>query len=141
MRKALWREGIRYRIHYRALPGKPDIAITKYKIAIFCDGEFWHGKNWIDRKESIKTNSSYWIQKIERNIAKDNEIEKKLDKLGWTVLRYWGKEINKNLNDCINEIKDTIIEIQCGAYKDVCYSETDSLAAECQPEYNTDDGR
>ena len=130
LRKALWHEGIRYRIHYAALPGKPDIAITKHKIAIFCDGEFWHGKDWETRKENIQTNRNYWLPKIERNIVKDNEIEKKLTYSGWTVLRYWGNEINKSLAECVQEIKETIIATKSGIYDDACNHGMDQFAAE-----------
>ena len=108
LRKALWHEGIRYRKNLKTLPGSPDIAITKYKIAVFCDGEFWHGKNWDTKKNAIKTNSDFWIAKIERNIKRDNKNERELEKMGWVVLRYWGNEINKELADCVNEIKEII---------------------------------
>jgi DNA mismatch endonuclease (patch repair protein) len=110
-RKALWHEGIRYRKNYNKLPGKPDIAITKCKIAIFCDGEFWHGKKWDLRKKKIETNRDYWIKKIERNIVRDNEIDIKLEHLGWVVLHFWGKDIQKELDACVKEVKDTIFEI------------------------------
>ena len=117
LRKALWREGIRYRKNVKSLPGKPDIVITKYKIAIFCDGELWHGKNWETRKSNIKTNSNYWINKIERNILRDNENEKQLENTGWIVLRFWGKDIKKNLMACVDEVKETIYEIKHGLYR------------------------
>lgn len=135
LRKVLWHEGIRYRIHLKTLPGKPDIAITKYKIAIFCDGEFWHGKNWDCKKESIKTNRDYWIPKIERNITRDNANEKKLANMGWTVLRFWGKEIEKNLTECVNEIKETIFEIKTGIYTGEHSYDCNLIAAESEPEY------
>ncbi|MDR1966746.1 MAG: very short patch repair endonuclease, partial [Synergistaceae bacterium] len=95
--KALWREGIRYRRNYKALPGRPDIAITKYRIAIFCDGEFWHGKDWERKRPDIRSNRDYWMAKIERNINRDNEINRKLQHSGWLVMRFWGKDIQKNL--------------------------------------------
>jgi len=135
LRKALWHEGIRYRINLKTLPGKPDIAITKHKIAIFCDGEFWHGKNWETRKESIKTNRDYWIPKIERNILRDNKNEKKLANLGWVILRFWGAEINKNLKDCVNEVKETIFDISSGIYKEEHNYRADMLAAENEAAY------
>jgi len=115
LRKALWHLGIRYRINYPALPGKPDIAITKYKIAIFCDGEFWHGKDWQVKQQKINSNKDYWLPKIEKNIYRDNEVDKKLSALGWRVLRFWGADIQKNLDDCISDVQDTILEsiIQC----------------------------
>lgn len=110
LRKALWKIGIRYRINYSALPGKPDIAITKYKIAIFCDGEFWHGKDWGTKKEKINTNRDYWVPKIEKNIERDNEVDKKLYSLGWKVLRFWGADIEKHLEECICDVQDAILE-------------------------------
>lgn len=110
LRKALWHRGIRYRINYSALPGKPDIAITKYKIAIFCDGEFWHGKDWQMKKQKINSNRDYWLPKIEKNISRDSEVDKELFALGWKVLRFWGVDIQKNLEDCISDVQDAILE-------------------------------
>ncbi|RNC62885.1 MAG: Very short patch repair protein [Candidatus Dichloromethanomonas elyunquensis] len=104
LRKALWKHGVRYRKNYKNLQGKPDIAITKYKIAIFCDSEFWHGFNWSEKKARITTNRQFWIDKIENNMRRDNEINKALLASGWMVLRFWGKEINKDLNHCIEII-------------------------------------
>jgi DNA mismatch endonuclease (patch repair protein) len=142
LRKALWHEGIHYRKNYNKLPGKPDIAITKYKIAIFCDGELWHGKNWEDKKKRSKTNRDYWIPKIERNIERDTENEKQLEGMCWTVIRFWGDEIKKNLAGCVDEIKETIYEIENGIYGieyEREYNEpVDLMAAEDEPEYNAD---
>jgi len=135
LRKALWREGIRYRKNFKKLPGKPDIAITKYKIAIFCDGELWHGKNWETRKNNIKTNRDYWLPKIERNITRDNDNEKKLENMGWIVLRFWGKDIKKNLVNCVSEIKDTIYEIKHGIYHELNNNSYYLIVAENEPEY------
>ena len=105
LRKALWRAGVRYRKNYQKLPGSPDIAITKYQIAIFCDGEFWHGKDWEKKKTSIKSNREFWIEKIERNRSRDRSNEWALNCMGWVVLRFWGQEIKKDLAGCIKEIK------------------------------------
>jgi len=135
LRKALWREGIRYRKNLKTLPGKPDIAITKYKIAIFCDGELWHGKDWEKTKNRINSNRDFWISKIEKNMMKDTINEKKLEKAGWVVLRFWGKDIKKKLADCVNEVKETIYETKNGIYQ-AKFSEADVLtAAEPEPEY------
>jgi DNA mismatch endonuclease (patch repair protein) len=139
LRKALWKKGIRYRKNLKTLPGCPDIAITKYKIAIFCDGEFWHGKNWENKRGSIKTNHDFWVSKIDRNIARDNKIEKELDNMGWVVLRFWGNEIKKNLADCVNEIEKTIYEIRNGIYKAEYNNMTDFLAAENEQAYTVND--
>ena len=112
LRKALWHKGYRYRKNYKKLAGKPDIALTKYKIAIFCDSEFFHGKDWDNLKEQLErgNNSSFWIQKISRNIERDEEVNKQLRSEGWTVIRFWGKDIIKNLDDCIKTIEEIIFE-------------------------------
>ena len=136
LRKALWHEGIRYRKNFSALPGKPDIAITKHKIAIFCDGEFWHGKNWATKKEAIKTNREFWTKKIERTITRDNDAERKLANMGWLVFRFWGDEINKKLEDCVNQIKETIYEIENGIYNVEYDNRVNLFAAEDEPQYD-----
>ena len=76
LRNALWHKGYRYRKNYKQLPGSPDIAITKYKIAIFCDSEFFHGYNWEIKKQKLGQNKEYWIKKIERNMARDRESDR-----------------------------------------------------------------
>jgi DNA mismatch endonuclease (patch repair protein) len=141
LRKALWHEGIRYRKNLKTLPGTPDIAITKHKIAIFCDGEFWHGKNWDTKKTAIKTNVDFWIAKIERNIMRDNKNEKKLANMGWVVLRFWGDDINKSLEDCVNEVKETIYEVKNGIYNSEFSNEVDLLVAEDGQAYGVEDDK
>lgn len=110
LRKALWERGYRYRKNYKGLPGKPDIVLTKYKIAIFCDGEFFHGKDWDELKIKLKAsdNGEYWIEKINRNIQRDNETDKELRYLGWKVLHFWGREIQRDLEGCLRTIEETI---------------------------------
>lgn len=113
LRKALWHEGFRYRKNLRTLPGTPDIALTKYKIAIFCDGEFFHGKDWytIQRPKILKgANGEFWEKKIVRNMERDSEVNKALNFMGWTVIRFWGREIMKNTEECIAVIKDCIFD-------------------------------
>lgn len=112
LRKALWQKGIRYRKNYRELPGKPDIAITKHKIAIFCDSEFWHGYDWENRKNWIKSGHDYWYPKIERNMRRDQEVNNELSNMGWTVLRFWGFQIKKELNGCVQNIEDAIARVE-----------------------------
>ncbi|MDB2037653.1 very short patch repair endonuclease [[Clostridium] symbiosum] len=116
LRKALWERGHRYRKNYKGLPGHPDIVFTKYKIAIFCDGEFFHGKNWEEMKVSLQksNNSEYWIRKISRNIERDEEVNKQLRNLGWSVLRFWGQDIKKDLNGCIKTIEEQIFGNKIG---------------------------
>jgi len=108
LRKALWNSGIRYRIKNKSIPGKPDIAIKKYKLAVFVDGEFWHGYNWSEKKKKIKSNREYWIKKIEGNIERDKKVNRELKENGWTVLRYWQNEIKNDLDKCVSEIEDAI---------------------------------
>lgn len=112
LRKALWHKGYRYRKNYKKLPGSPDIVLTKYKIAIFCDGEFFHGKDWPQLKEKLNKseNSEFWIQKIEKNINRDMEINKQLVVKDWTVIRFWGKDIKNDLESCIKTIEEAIFE-------------------------------
>lgn len=114
LRKKLWSKGFRYRKNYAVLPGKPDIALTKYKIAIFCDSEFFHGKNWEVLKPCLEAgnNPEYWKKKISRNIERDDEVNKELLYLGWTVIRFWGKDILKNCDECIQVIEDIIFDIK-----------------------------
>ena len=112
LRKALWHSGVRYRKNYSKLPGKPDIAVTKHHVAIFCDGEFWHGKDWETKRPNIQNNRDYWLSKIERNMARDDEANKALTDIGWTVVRFWGTEINKNLEGCIKTVESVIAESQ-----------------------------
>ncbi|WP_100614045.1 very short patch repair endonuclease [Confluentibacter citreus] len=103
-RKALWAKGIRYRINNKTLPGKPDISIKKYKLIIFIDGEFWHGYNWDERRETIKNNRGFWIPKIERNMQRDKEVNRELQDMGYMVFRFWSKDIQNELDKCINDV-------------------------------------
>ncbi len=114
LRKELWHKGYRYRKNYKKLPGSPDIALTKYKIAVFCDSEFFHGKDWEVLKARLEkgSNPEYWIKKIERNRDRDVENDKKLLFLGWTVIHFWGKDILQNTEECIRVIEETIWDIQ-----------------------------
>ena len=104
MAKALWHRGVRYRLNYRDLTGSPDIAITKYKIAVFIDGEFWHGHDWEIRKPKLKRNREYWIEKIEENMARDIRNDEILKAAGWSVIHFWEKYVLKNLSACIDII-------------------------------------
>ncbi|WP_445957492.1 very short patch repair endonuclease [Yeosuana sp.] len=103
-RKALWKRGVRYRINSKKLPGKPDISIQKYKLAIFIDGEFWHGYNWVEKRETIKSNRGFWIPKIERNMQRDDEITRQLIDMEYTVFRFWERDIKTELDKCINDV-------------------------------------
>lgn len=120
LRKALWNKGYRYRKNYKKLPGRPDIVLTKYKIAIFCDSEFFYGKDWDTLKKKLEKgkNPDYWIKKIERNIQRDKEKDQVLNFMGWTVLHFWGKDILKNPDECIRVIEETIFDLKIGETDD-----------------------
>lgn len=113
LRKALWHKGYRYRKNYTVLPGKPDIALTKYKIAVFCDSEFFHGKDWfaVLRPRVLRgNNSGYWEKKITRNMERDREVNLALASMDWTVIRFWGDEIEKKLDDCVKVVEEVIFD-------------------------------
>ena len=110
LRKALWKKGYRYRKNYKKLPGTPDIALTKYKIAIFVDGEFWHGKDFEKTKDKLKNNKDYWIEKIEENIQRDIKNDNFLRQIDWIPIHFWSNDVKKYLNYCIEEIEDIIHE-------------------------------
>lgn len=120
LRKELWKRGYRYRKNYTLLPGNPDIVLTKYKIVIFCDCEFFHGKDWEVLKPQLErgNNAEFWINKIYKNQLRDDEINKELQFLGWTVVRFWGKDILKNVEECIQVIEEIIFEDKYNDYYD-----------------------
>jgi len=115
LRKALWKKNIRYRLHANDLPGRPDIFIKKYKLAIFIDGEFWHGFEWHKSKLAIKSNREFWISKIEKNIDRDRKTNLALNEMGYTVFRFWAKDVTTNIDICLNQILlflETVKEIK-----------------------------
>ncbi len=114
LRKALWHKGYRYRKNYKDLPGRPDIALTKYKIAVFCDSEFFHGKDWEVLKPRLEKgkNPDYWIPKIERNMQRDVEKDQALLFADWTVIHFWGKDILKDTDECVRVIEEAIFDKQ-----------------------------
>ncbi|MFI3257878.1 MAG: very short patch repair endonuclease [Spirochaetales bacterium] len=108
LRKELWKNGLRYRKHVKNIFGCPDIAFQGKKIAVFCDSEFWHGYDWEHKKHEFKSRQDFWIPKIERNMERDKEVTKALEDDGWTVLRFWGKDIKNNVQYCVNTVKTAI---------------------------------
>lgn len=113
LRRALWHKGYRYRKNYKELPGSPDICITKYKLAIFCDSEFFHGKDWEILKPKVEkgNNGEYWVKKIQENINRDDRNDKELMFLGWTVIHFWGKENLKDTEECVKVIEEAIFDM------------------------------
>lgn len=108
LRKELWKMGYRYRLNVASLKGKPDIVFNKYKIVVFVDGEFWHGHNWEQKKLKIKANPQYWVKKIERNMERDRENKTTLSALGYTVIRFWGGDILKDVAGCAARVVSVI---------------------------------
>lgn len=108
LRKELWNRGLRYQKNSTKVYGKPDIVFIGKKVAVFCDSEFWHGYDWENKKNEIKSKREFWIPKIERNIQRDIEVTNKLQAEGWVVLRFWGNDIKKNLIECADKIERTI---------------------------------
>jgi DNA mismatch endonuclease, patch repair protein len=107
LRRALWREGFRYRKNRIDLPGAPDIVFPGPRLIVFVDGDFWHGKNWKTRKAKLSQghNADYWIRKIERNMARDGERNRELRTAGWLVLRVWESEVHSNIDEVVRRIE------------------------------------
>lgn len=108
--KALWHRGYRYRKNDKKVFGKPDLTFKKHKIAIFIDSEFFHGKNWETEKYKIKSNRDFWWPKIERNIQRDKIVTDELRAKGWKVLRFWSKEMRRDLSSHIKIVENALYE-------------------------------
>ena len=104
LRKALYEKGCRYRCNSKYIFGHPDISFKGVKVVVFCDSEFWHGKDFEENEKKIQSNRDYWIPKIKRNIERDNEVNEKLTQEGYLIFRFWGGEIEKNLDKCVTKI-------------------------------------
>lgn len=104
LRKALYEKGCRYRCNSKYIFGHPDISFKGVKVVVFCDSEFWHGKDFEENEKKILSNREYWIPKIKRNIERDNEVNEKLTEEGYLIYRFWGGEIQKNLDKCVTKI-------------------------------------
>lgn len=113
LRKALWHCGLRYQKNDKRLPGKPDIVLTKQKIAIFVDGDFWHGRDMVKIQQQVKSNRAYWLPKIARNVERGREVNEILLAQGWLVLRFWESDIKKDLPGCVQQILSYILEKSC----------------------------
>ncbi len=110
LRSLLWKRGLRYRKNVRTLPGKPDIVFSAARVAIFCDGDFWHGRDWsrLSRKLRAGANASYWIPKIEANRNRDRRNARLLEKEGWTVVRLWETDIRRNPEDAARAVEQVV---------------------------------
>lgn len=110
MRSALWRAGCRFRKNVEGLPGRPDIVFSKPRVVVFCDGDFWHGRDWPERQERLRRghNAAYWIAKIDRNMARDLLNTEDLRAAGWRVLRFWERDIVANTKSITNQVLQAI---------------------------------
>jgi len=110
LRHALTEKGIRYRCNSKYIFGHPDLSWKGLKVVVFCDSEFWHGKNFDTARKYLKRHEEYWVKKIERNIERDRLVNAKLEKQGYVVKRYWGLEITKDLPRVVEEIVSILKE-------------------------------
>lgn len=114
--KRLWHLGYRYKLNYKGLPGSPDIAILKHHIAVFVDGEFWHGYDWTNRKVKLKRNREYWIAKIEENMARDARTDKELISAGWIPIHFASKEVLQHIDSCVQAVQELVFDLQMQKY-------------------------
>jgi len=108
LRRELWRRGLRYRANDKTVFGKPDVVFKGRKIAVFVDSEFWHGKDYSNGRNIPKENNDYWVKKIERNIARDKEVNQALKESGWMIIRIWSKDLKKNVVGYADKIEKTL---------------------------------
>jgi len=115
LRRALWATGCRYRKNLPGLPGRPDIAFLGPRVAVFCDGDFWHGRDWESRREKLArgTNPAYWIAKIQRNIERDRQNTRRLEDLGWTVVRLWESQIRSDTERAAETVIEAVTKKAC----------------------------
>lgn len=114
VRKYLFKNGYRYRIHRKDIIGNPDICFIKYKIAIFINGCFWHGHSNCKKATIPKTNTSFWRSKINNNKNRDIENKNCLENSGWSIITIWTCELNKKkANDTLNKLLEQIDKIKC----------------------------
>jgi len=111
LRKELWKRGLRYRKNAKDVFGKPDIVFKGRKVAVFADSEFWHGKYLMEGKYIPKTNTEFWIEKIERNIERDKAVNQKLKDDGWKVFRFWESDIRKDVSSCADIVEKSLISL------------------------------
>jgi len=114
LRRALWSAGLRYRKTPPALPGKPDVVFPGAKLAVFCDGDFWHGRNWEARQEKLSRghNAEYWLAKIGRNMQRDAEVTAALREAGWTVLRVWESDVKRDVDAVVVAVRAALAQAQ-----------------------------
>jgi DNA mismatch endonuclease (patch repair protein) len=110
LRRQLWRSGFRYRLHAVDLPGKPDIVFRRARVVVFCDGDFWHGRDWRRRREKLSrgTNAPYWIAKIAANLARDRRNTRALRRSGWIVVRLWETDVLRDASAAVKLVSSAL---------------------------------
>ena len=99
LRRALWKLGLRYRVYVGDLPGRPDIVFPRARVAVFCDGDFWHGRDLASRQAKLASghNAAYWTAKITANVERDRRNDELLCSSGWKVLRLWESDLRRDI--------------------------------------------
>lgn len=115
LRRALHAAGLRYRVHYGRLVGRPDVAFPSSKVAVFVDGDFWHGRSWrtrgfrsLEEQFGRWRNSEWWLAKVRENILRDRRQTRALRRQGWTVLRLRDRDIERDLLACVVRVRDAV---------------------------------
>lgn len=116
LRRALWRKGIRYRLYASDVPGRPDLVIRSLRVAIFVDGDFWHGRDWPKRRKRLQrgANASYWMAKIARNRARDRLTTRSLQRDGWNVIRVWELDVRRDPEAAAARVAALVIRLRYG---------------------------
>ncbi|AFZ67171.1 DNA mismatch endonuclease Vsr [Deinococcus peraridilitoris DSM 19664] len=117
LRSALHRRGLRFRKNVKGLPGSPDVVFPKCKVAVFVDGDFWHGWRFEERGHRLKP---FWRAKVEQNMARDRRDVAALEVLGWRVLRVWEHEIRKELDDVVERVVQLVTRPENGPSDSTC---------------------
>ena len=114
LRRALWRRGLRYRVHRKDLPGCPDVVFPSKRLAIFIDGDFWHGRQWETRglpsltSQFKEEKAEYWVPKIRKNVERDAKVNRALAGSGWHILRFWESDVGKDLDGCVSKVLEAV---------------------------------
>ena len=114
---ALRAMGIRFRRNARSVFGTPDFAFHQMRLAVFVDGDFWHGRAWFESRSAPATNSRFWIEKFERNRDRDRLVERTLRRAGWSVLRFWASDVRKNPTRCVSLVHKRLRRRKCAPAK------------------------
>lgn len=116
LRRALWQRGLRYRLYCRHLPGNPDIVFSRSRVAVFVDGDFWHGNQWrlrglrsLEEQFEGSPKSEYWVPKIRRNIIRDGDATRRLEYEGWIVIRLWESDLKRDLDACVQKVAEAVL--------------------------------